>query len=453
MSFQIPSELDENKVFLTKRSMLQGRLDPFFYIPDMVAIDNLVTSKSRLKLGHLILDMNGGATPKKSEEEKFYSDERLGVPLLRVQNITDEGINTTNAIYINHDTHNGYLQRSQVTENDLLVTITGRIASSAVVPKHFIGNINQHSVVIKTKNKATSQYIAAFLNSHVGQKLALKRTTGGTRPALDYNTLKSIPIIENLPIVVAMDVAYTAKKQKETEAQRLLGSIDVYLLGELGIELPEQEINTLENRMFTRQLSEISGDRFDPFFHSINKKDRSGEYKLYKLKEIANIRKGDSITSAHVIDGDIPVIAGGQKSPYSHNVANSQGDVITVSASGAYSGYVWYHENPIYASDCTIISAKHSNDINNKYLFEYLKTEQQNIYDIQQGSGQPHVYPSDLEKIKIPVPPLKKQTEIANHITDIRTQAKALQQQAKAGLEQAKNEVEAMILGEDEKAA
>ncbi len=51
-----------------------------------------------------------------------------------------------------------------------------------------------------------------------------------------------------------------------------------------------------------------------------------------------------------------------------------------------------------------------------------------------------------LKSLKIPVPPLKKQTEIANHITKIRNQAKQLQQQAKTKLEQAKKEVETMIL-------
>ena len=61
-----------------------------------------------------------------------------------------------------------------------------------------------------------------------------------------------------------MDVAYATKKRNEAEAQKLLGGIDDYLLGELGIELPEQAENTLQSRIFTRQLSEVSGGRFDP---------------------------------------------------------------------------------------------------------------------------------------------------------------------------------------------
>ena len=55
-----------------------------------------------------------------------------------------------------------------------------------------------------------------------------------------------------------------------------------------------------------------------------------------------------------------------------------------------------------------------------------------------------------FKTLSIPKPPLKKQTEIANHIDEIRNQAKQLREEAKKELEQAKKEVEAMILGENE---
>jgi restriction endonuclease S subunit len=49
-----------------------------------------------------------------------------------------------------------------------------------------------------------------------------------------------------------------------------------------------------------------------------------------------------------------------------------------------------------------------------------------------------------LKSLKIPVPPLQRQAKIADHITQIRSQAKQLQQEAKEGLEH----VEAMLLGD-----
>ncbi|WP_270991565.1 restriction endonuclease subunit S [Campylobacter upsaliensis] len=139
------------------------------------------------------------------------------------------------------------LNRSQVFENDLIITITGRLGTAAVAPKGFIGNINQHSVVIKTKNLQISRAIATFLNTDIGEKLASRRATGGTRPALDYKALKSIPIIYNETIYHIIEKTNQLALQKENKAKELLDSIDSYLLEELGIILPEKANNTLES--------------------------------------------------------------------------------------------------------------------------------------------------------------------------------------------------------------
>lgn len=446
MTFSISTAFDADRVFLLNHNGLEGRLDSHFYRPSLVATDSAVRAKAKSKLGDFIVSMSGGATPKKADRGKYYSDKDHGIPFLRVQNITEEGISLEEVIYINHNTHNGYLRRSRVYPNDLLVTITGRIASSAVAPPKFVANINQHSVVIKTENKEISKYLATFLNSNVGQKLALKRTTGGTRPALDYDALRNMPIVEGLPIVDVMTVAYTAKAEKENEAQILLDGIDGYLLDELEIQPSQKYGDDVAQRIFRRQLSEMSGGRLDPFYSSLSDKSMRGKYKHYELKHIATVKKGDSITSNSIADGDVPVIAGGQSSPYYHGISNYGGDVITVSASGAYAGYVWYHDRPIYASDCTVIYSTDTGRLLNRYLFEYLKLEQQNIYNLQHGSGQPHVYPVDLCMLQIPVPPLEKQAQIVKHIKAIRIRAKQLRSQAETELTQAKKNVESRIL-------
>ena len=71
------------------------------------------------------------------------------------------------------------------------------------------------------------------------------------------------PSIQN-HIVTIMKSAYAKKKQKEQEADALLGSIDDYVLQTLGIEIPHEKENNIENRVFTATLSEVSGRRFDP---------------------------------------------------------------------------------------------------------------------------------------------------------------------------------------------
>jgi type I restriction enzyme M protein len=74
-----------------------------------------------------------------------------------------------------------------------------------------------------------------------------------------------------------------------------------------------------------------------------------------ELGEVCEIEKGTSITKAKITNGNIPVIAGGQQPAYYHNQSNRNGQTITISASGAYAGFVNYFETPIFASDCTTI--------------------------------------------------------------------------------------------------
>ena len=52
----------------------------------------------------------------------------------------------------------------------------------------------------------------------------------------------------------------------------------------------------------------------------------------------------------------------------------------------------------------------------------------------------------NLKLLPIPVPPLKKQIEIANHITQIRQQAKELKDKTKKVLKLANQEIENLLL-------
>ncbi len=414
MSYKVPQHIDKNKIFIVNRSEIEGRLEPEFYKPSIACLEAKIRSLSSKKLRDYALSFAGGVTPKKSEGDKYYSDAENGVPFLRVQNLQTTGeLFLDGCIYINEDTHNGLLKRSQVSEGDLLIKITGvgRMAIASVAPKNFVGNTNQHMVVVKTGNVAISKYLAHYLNLDIIEKIASRHSTGGTRPALDYPSLKNLPVIEGLDFSL-IDDAIKAKKAKEEEAKQLLNSIDDYLLKELGITIPDVE-NRLENRIFLSSFSKIEGNRIDPVFSLyLGKNASSSKYENISLRSIAHILKGNALSSSNVEYGDIPVIAGGQTSPYFHNQSNYDGNIITVSASGAYAGYVWYHDYPIYATDCCVIFSKDESSFMTKYLFEVLKLQQKSIYKSQTGAAQPHIYATDLQMLNIPNVSIEKQQEI-----------------------------------------
>lgn len=449
MLYQVPQYIDPNKIFLVNYSELEGRLEPEFYRPSLASLEKRIRGLATHKLSDYALYMAGGATPLKTEADKFYADSESGIPFLRVQNLQTNGeLSLNDCVYINEETHNGLLKRSQVAEGDLLVKITGvgRMAVASVAPKGFIGNTNQHIVVIKTGDTALSKYLARYLNLDLIEKIASRHSTGGTRPALDYPSLRNIPVIEGIDFSL-IDNALRILEEKDDLTRQLSDSISTYLIKELGITLPEVSFE-LQNRIFLTSSNKLIGNRIDPLFALCwGKNAMSAHYDNINLHTIANICKGNALTSEEVIPGPIPVIAGGQTSPYSHNEANFDGNVITVSASGAYAGYVWYHRNPIYATDCSVIRSKDESHFLTEYIFEVLKVQQRSIYWLQTGAAQPHVYASDLASLIIPVIPLSKQKEIVEHISSIRQQAKALQEEGKQILEQAKKEVEHMIIG------
>jgi restriction endonuclease S subunit len=237
------------------------------------------------------------------------------------------------------------------------------------------------------------------------------------------------------------------KIQKEAEAKKLLNNIYDYLLSELGIELPEQEGN-LESRIFSTSFNEIASRRYDPLFYHYDKIKFEKKYPIKKLKELVEIQKGQSITSKEIEEGPYPVIAGSQTSPYNHNNSNYNGNVITISASGAYSGYVWYHKSPIFASDCNILFSKNEKICNTAFLYWVLKAIQTEIYKLQQGAGQPHVYPHDLKNILIPLPKLDKQKKVLQKANARKLNAQELKKQAQQEIKNARQEIEAMILSD-----
>ncbi len=195
----------------------------------------------------------------------------------------------------------------------------------------------------------------------------------------------------------------------------------------------DQKIHdSLKRNIFVMNLIEmINFDRFDfeknislVLKKKIKVEDIWNTKNIVLLGEIANIKKGTSITQNNVVEGNIPVIAGGQTPAYFHDISNRNGNIITISASGAYAGFVNYFFNPIFASDCNTIQSKDESNIPTKLIFEILKSIQEEIYSLQRGQAQPHVYGEDLENIKIPLPPKKIQEIILEDINELEQKQK-----------------------------
>lgn len=478
MSYQVPQHIDKDKIFIVKRSEIEGRLEPNFYKPSIATLEKKIRSLSSKRLRSYALSFAGGATPSKRESEKYYSDSQTGVPFLRVQNLQTTGeLSLDECIYINEETHNGLLKRSQVSEGDLLVKITGvgRMAIASVAPKDFVGNTNQHMVVIKTGDSSISKYLAHYLNLDIIELIASRHSTGGTRPALDYPSLKNIPIIEGLDFSV-IENAIKIKKAKETEAQQLLDSIDGYLLKELGITLPNLKAE-LTDRVFYVNYSDLS-NRLDPYY-SLKCFQESfeavllGKYPVVSLKSLTTlITSGITPKSggdAYVDDrlNGIPFIRSGNINIDGelefndllyirqdiHNTIMKSSQVkkndLMIAIVGATIGQVGIY---VFDNEANINQAialvRLKDGINVEYVKELIKSSigQLSLNRLKRPVARANINLEEIATIQVVLPPYEIQQKIANQIKTIRQQAKVLQAEGKAILKDAKRKVEQMII-------
>ena len=143
-----------------------------------------------------------------------------------------------------------------------------------------------------------------------------------------------------------------------------------------------------------------------------------------ELGEVAFLKRGKAITSKTATDGPYPVISGGQKPAYLHGDFNREGETITVAGSGAYAGFVMYWNEPIFVSDAFSIKP-FDRILSSKFLYYYLLEIQGILFSLKKGSGVPHVYPKDVSRIFIPLPPLEIQekiVQILDKLTDYVTE-------------------------------
>ena len=147
-------------------------------------------------------------------------------------------------------------------------------------------------------------------------------------------------------------------------------------------------------------------------------------WEMKQIKDFCDVSKGTAITRKEMSLGDIPVIAGGRVPSAYHNTSNRTGETITVSGSGAYAGFVSYHDGPIFASDCTTIKPE-SDFAEAKFVFYSLKQRQDDVYALQSGAAQPHVYPKQLALLYVPLPPLSVQQAI---VSELEAEAAAVEQ-------------------------
>lgn len=271
-------------------------------------------------------------------------------------------------------------------------------------------------------------------------------------------------------IVTIMKSVYAQKKQKEQEADYLLASIDDYMLSELGIEIPEVEIKN----SFVVYAGETTCLRIDPFYYNNHYKviddqlnQSSNVKRLTELLDlidsgsrpkggVANIQSGVLSFGGEHINNQCEVeIKTPRYIPHEfhslHNGTETQLNDLLLVKDGATTGKIGIVSDTAHVEKNInehLFLLRTKACVNPIYLLNYLSSSF-GKFQIQReitGATVTGITRDVVKRLKIILPDIAKQTEIANHITETRSNAKQLQQEADVLVEQAKERIEQILL-------
>lgn len=158
-----------------------------------------------------------------------------------------------------------------------------------------------------------------------------------------------------------------------------------------------------------------------------------------ELGEVCVVKTGQQINKTFIQNnlGRYPVVNSGKEPLGFVNVYNTEDDPIGITSRGAGVGYVSWNEGKYFRGNLNYSSTiKDSNVILPKFLYYFLKNSFKAIENLCTFEGIPALNKSNLEMLKIPIPPLKIQKKIVqildkftNYVTELTSELTLRQKQ------------------------
>lgn len=408
-----------------------------------------------------------------ANEIAIDGDPQTDIRYIRITDIDDHG-NLQNE---NWKTAERIDKKYALTRNDLLFARSGTVGKAFIHKKEdgeaiFAGylirfrfdetRVNPHFVFYYTLLSRYMLWVRAIQRPSVQSNI-------NSREFKAFEIPLPPPSIQN-HIVTIMKSAYASKKQKEQEADMLLDSIDDYVLTELGIEKPQQKENSIDSRIFTTTSSDVFGGRFDPeAYHQVY----SLHTKSHPMEKFQNCVLINPPTSFYRYELDTSITFVPMEKV---SAEYGEADLSLYKMVEEAKGYTRFRDNDLIWAKITpcmengksavVDNLKEGIGCGSTEFHVFRALEGINIHYIHAllrlkslrkhaalhftgSAGQQRVSSEFFKELIIPKPPIEKQTEIADYITNTRNRVKQLQQEADAVVEQAKARVEQILLAEE----
>lgn len=142
------------------------------------------------------------------------------------------------------------------------------------------------------------------------------------------------------------------------------------------------------------------------------------------LSDICDIVKGKQINGENLSErGRYYVMNGGTEPSGFYDDYNVEANTISISEGGNSCGYVQFNTFPFWSGGHCYSIQNVTGNVDNLYLYHYLKSNEDNIMKLRIGSGLPNIQKKDLAMFKIIVPTLEQQMTISTFLSSIERKA------------------------------
>ena len=292
------------------------------------------------------------------------SDE--GVPFITISNITPNNkLDFDNVMHVPIDYYENITDEKKAKENDILYSVVGSFGKPVLINKNIKFVFQRHIAILRPNtDKVMPEFLYFYMLNPRFYAIVDNLAIGAAQRTLSLESLRNIEI--ELP---------SLDNQKKM--------VDI-------INPIEEKIRV--NMQINDYLEQQALLIFRNMFYNIS-------YGSNHVGDYITPRRGKVLLSKDAIPGCVPVIAGGLVPATYHNVSNTAAPVLTISGSGANAGYIniWY--DSVWSSDSSYIDSDMTSNV--YFWYAFLKSRQQDIFDIQTGSAQPHIYPKHIAELSI----------------------------------------------------
>ncbi|MBQ9239379.1 MAG: restriction endonuclease subunit S [Treponema sp.] len=181
--------------FTIRASNLDGRFDASYHLPEITHIITTIreNAKEVIRLGdaRLTADIFVG-----NRFKRVYVEKGKGCVYLNGKSITQLDPNGSSKLYLSFSKHEKQIkQQLELKENMILVSCSGTLGRTVLVPKHWNGWAGTHDLIrIIASDTDIAGYIFCYLNSSIGNKLILRNTYGAVIDHIEPEHMQSLPV-------------------------------------------------------------------------------------------------------------------------------------------------------------------------------------------------------------------------------------------------------------------